>query len=461
MARVALINLASLPTTDSNPVFPVGLRCVADALDRAGHETRLVDFVEDPKAYEDLGWAAEPWDIVGFSIRNIDPIDLAARSFVDDYENFVARVRQAIPQPLPLPLLVGGGSGFSLFAAVLVERLGLDVGVIGAGEQAMLDLAADPEPYRGRRCTVEGRKYEAFTVAPLRHPAGLLAAYKRDGNAMLGVESRRKTCSQACVYCSYAYISGHNDGDTKPLDLLVDELRHVYEAGIRRVFFTDSVFNSDLCHAKAVTRAISESGLADLRWSAFFTPTPFDDELGDLLSRGGVEQVIASPDSFDPGMMRRLGKRFDILQIDRFIAHCRQHRLNMAMTLTFGGPGETRETVRATARYANANLDDHEMFFNVGFRILPATGLARQLKIQPADLLSPVFYPVDPDLFSWILSDVDSRFFSTLDLLMMMRWRRAASQRRHLFPASDADGRRYEGALRREHRTGEQCWTTS
>lgn len=78
MTRVALVNLASLPMPGNEPIFPIGLRCVQDALHLAGHETRLIDFVEDPGALADLGWAAESWDVIGFTIRNIDPIDLAA-----------------------------------------------------------------------------------------------------------------------------------------------------------------------------------------------------------------------------------------------------------------------------------------------------------------------------------------------------------------------------------------------
>ena len=76
MARVALVNLASLPMPGNDPIFPIGLRTVQDALERHGHETALIDFLADPHMYEDLAWVSEGWDAIGFAIRNIDPIIL-------------------------------------------------------------------------------------------------------------------------------------------------------------------------------------------------------------------------------------------------------------------------------------------------------------------------------------------------------------------------------------------------
>ncbi|MFJ1459054.1 B12-binding domain-containing radical SAM protein [Nocardia sp. N2S4-5] len=424
MARVALVNLASLPMPGNEPIFPIGLRCIQNALDRAGHTTRLIDFVEDPDASADLSWASEPWDVVGFTIRNIDPIDLACGGHVEHYARFVHRVCDATGDRTPL--LVGGGPGYSLFADELLRRLGFDAGVVGPGEQVMLDIVADPERYRGKRKNIPGRRYDGFTTELLRHPAALMAAYAATDDPMIGVETRRKTCYQGCVYCPYAYISGDNAGDLKPVDLIAAELQEIYDSGIRRVFFTDGIFNAEIRYAKEVARTIADLRLPGLRWSAYFTPKPFDDEFAQILASSGVDYIVISPDSLDDRMMKTLGKSFDIRHVDRCIDRCRRHGLDLRVNIVFGGPGENVDSVRASAEYANRKLRTGELIMHVGYRVLPETALARQLAMTEDDLLDPTFYPFDENLFSWVVEFLDKRFIPTGVLLNLMAGKTAS-----------------------------------
>lgn len=435
MGRVALVNLASLPMPGNEPIFPIGLRCIQDALDRADHETCLIDFIENPGSLEDLAWAAEPWDAIGFTIRNIDPIDLACDGHVDHYQEFIDRVRSAAGDNVPL--LVGGGPGYSLFADALLKRLGFDVGVVGPGEKVMLEIVADPDRWRGSGKNLTGERYVGFLQNALRHPQSLMASYARLEGAMIGVETRRKTCYQGCVYCPYAYIDGDNEGDLKPVELIAAELREIHKAGIRRVFFTDSIFNSELRYAKKVVRAITALDLPDLTWSGYFTPKPFDDEFAALLRPSNVEHVVVSPDSLDDRMMRVLGKSFDTRHVTRFIERCRRHDLGIRVNIVFGGPGEDRESVRTSAEYVNARVAADELVMSVGYRILPKTALARQVSLHDDDLLSPTFYPLHQDLFSWVISDFDSRFITMRALLNLMAGR-ASSRRMTKIPLQPA-----------------------
>ncbi|MEW1861832.1 MULTISPECIES: radical SAM protein [unclassified Streptomyces] len=418
MARIALVNLASMPMPGNEPIFPIGARCLQSALELAGHETLLVDFVETPRAFDDLSWASQHWDVIGFSIRNIDPIDLAREGFVRYYQQFIQRVREAVGSAAPV--MVAGGPGYSLFGSALLKRLGLDVGVVGPGETAMLDIATDPEKYRGSGRNLTGGRYEGFLTDRLDHPAALLQAYAGSSTAMIGIETKRKTCYQECVYCPYAHISGDNLGDLKPISLIEHEIRGIYEAGVRRIFFTDAIFNSEIRFAKQVVALLADLKLPGLTWTGYFAPRPFDDEFAELVAASNVESVLISPDSLDVAMMGRLGKRFDTRHVTRFIERCRAHDLKTRVNLVFGGPGETEETVRASAEYVNAHLRTGEPVLNIGFRVLPATALARQVGIPDDDLVEPTFYPLDPDLFGWVIKYFDGQFLPNERLLHIM-----------------------------------------
>ena len=92
----------------------------------------------------------------------------------------------------------------------------------------------------------------------------------------------------------------------------------------------------------------------------------------------------------------------------------------MRVCLVFGGPGESEETVRASAEYVNSHLRPEDLVLNVGFRVLPATALARQLGIPDDRLVEPTFYPLDPDLISWVVRHFEGRFLPQNRLLNLM-----------------------------------------
>ncbi|MGQ4487589.1 radical SAM protein [Streptomyces sp. SAS_281] len=440
MARVALVNLASLPMPGNEPIFPIGLRCVQDALDRAGHQTRLIDFVQDPGSVDDFAWVAEPWDAIGFTIRNIDPIDISCDGHVEYYMQFLNKVRTTLDACGRSPLLVGGGPGYTLFADQLRARLGFDVGVIGPGEQAMLDILDAPENYRRLGKNITGRRYDGFLTDTLQHPGSLMEVYTQFEGAMIGVETRRKTCYQGCVYCPYAYLNGDNSGDLKPLDLIASELRAIHAAGIRRVFFTDGIFNSELRYAKEVVALITDLGLPGLTWSAYFTPKPFDDEFAALLAGSGVEFIVISPDSLDNRVMKLLGKTFDTRHVDRCLERCRRHGIPARVNVVFGGPGEDEESVRNSIQYINSNLEDGELVMHVGYRVLPQTGMARQLGMPDDDLLAPTFYPFHADTFSWIIRDLESRFMPPSVLFNFMAARNSSKRIAKVPLPADSNG---------------------
>lgn len=423
MTRVALVNLASLPMPANDPIYPVGLNLIRNSLERAGHDVTLIDFVENEEWCRNLGWAAEPWDVLAFSIRNIDPIDLAAESHVPHYVDFVGRLLEAVgPQR---PVIAAGGAGYSLFADALVSLLPIDVGIVGPGEEVFLGVAADPERYRGLRHNITGVQIPQFCRAAHDGPTPLLRAYAGRPAASIGIETRRATCYQKCVYCPYAHISGRSALVAKSGELLRTELEAAYEAGFRHVFFTDGVFNAELRLAKRIVADIARWRPADLHWSAYFAPHPFDAELAELLAAGGLDQLVLSPDSLDDEMMGRLGKRFRTHQLTRALDLAREHALRPQVVLMLGGPGEDRETVRRSAAYANLHLGPRELQINIGVRVLPHTPLATALGLTHAEMLSPVFHPFDEEIFDWVLRDFDGRFFELSDYLRFMAWKGA------------------------------------
>jgi hypothetical protein len=434
MARIALVNLASLRMPGNQPIFPLGIERIRQVLESEGHEVAIVDFCERPERQTDHSWIHEGWDVVGLTIRNIDPIDIACESHVPHYVQYTRDLQDAAGDAGIL--WIGGGSGFSLFAGELTESMRLAVGVVGPGETLMSRICADPAAYAGAAPQVlTGLPDPEFATRVMRYSPELMAVYtERDQQAMVGVETRRKSCYQGCTYCPYAHITQEDRGSCRSIPALLDEIRGIHDAGFRRIFFTDGIFNAELRFAKEVVAAVKSEALPGLRWSAYFTPKPFDDEFAVLLAGSGVDTVIVSPDSLDPGMMNEIGKSFDVRHVRRFLESCRTHGLHPRVSVVIGGPYESQATVANTMAFVNEHLRDDELALNVGYRVLPETAMGRQTGATTTELLEPTFMDMDPQVFKWIFDSLDSRFLTTDLMLNIAAARHGLKKRRTVKP---------------------------
>ena len=381
---------------------------MATALEDAGHTVEIVDFVAGPARLTDLSWMDAPCDVVGFAVRDIDPIDIARFSFVPAYAEFAARIRRRAAAAGYRPTFIGGGTGFTLFPEALGARLGIDLVVTGEGEQAMIELCG-AAPTNGATVSIADPE---FADRVIRHPDVLVRAYLAADYLEIGVETRRRKCIKKCQYCPYAYLSGDALGDFKAVDALGSTIRQLYNQGVRHLFFTDAVFNNELAAAKDVCRLLQRLALPDLMWSAYFVPSGFDEELAKLAQATGNSRIIFSPDSFDPRMLRASGKLFGMEHIERARRICDANGVSDAWMLLFGSAMEDRETIVRSAAYANEHFADEEIDIHFGLRLLPGSPLVRRLGVTSEKLLDPVFYPMDDRVFDWVLSNFDDRFFA-------------------------------------------------
>ena len=129
------------------PIAPLGLDYVAGAARRAGIDTEVLDLclAEDPhRAIADRLAATQP-ELLGLSFRNTDDCFWPSGAcFVPELQATFSEIRRQTDAPIVL-----GGVGFSIFASPLVERLGVNFGIHGDGEQAIVQLVAE---LRGSRC---------------------------------------------------------------------------------------------------------------------------------------------------------------------------------------------------------------------------------------------------------------------------------------------------------------------
>ena len=142
-------------------------------------------------------------------------------------------------------------------------------------------------------------------------------------------------------------------------------------------------------------------------------PASFDHELLTSMERAGFVGIGLTVESASDPVLRGLKKGFFAREVHAAADVVRRHHLPCLWIFMLGGPGETRETVRETLRFAETAIRPQDTaLFNVGVRIYPGTELediARReglLAVPPAEMLKPVFY-VSPEVDAdWMMHEV-------------------------------------------------------
>jgi radical SAM superfamily enzyme YgiQ (UPF0313 family) len=315
-----------------------------------------------------------------------------------------------------------------------------DYGVAGEGEESFARLAkallkgsgVNSVPnllyWEGNELRRNPAKYAALDDLPRTRSFLDNALYFRKGG-QAGIETKRG-CDMSCVYCADPLSKGRPVRLRSP-KRVVDELKALLTQGIDHMHTCDCEFNVPGDHAKDICRAIIESGIANqLRWYAYCSIMPFDEEMADLFKRAGCAGVDFGADSGDDAILKRLGRTFRSEDLVRTAGLCHKHGIAFMYDLLIGSPGETRKTVRKTIDLMR-RIDADCVGLSMGVRIYDGTATAEWVRSQGdiasnpdiygakqdnPDFLRPVFY-VAPDLGVEMVNIVsemvgdDRRFF--------------------------------------------------
>ena len=120
------------------PIGPIGLDYVATSAVKTGLDVEIVDLclADDPQKILEDHFANNNPQLVGLSFRNTDDCFWpGARWFIPDFAEIVNKIRNLTDAPI-----VVGGVGFSIFAQRVIEYTGVDFGIRGDGEKAIISL---------------------------------------------------------------------------------------------------------------------------------------------------------------------------------------------------------------------------------------------------------------------------------------------------------------------------------
>jgi radical SAM superfamily enzyme YgiQ (UPF0313 family) len=381
--RVLLVSANQERSPD--PVAPLGMCYVATAAAQAGHDVQALDlcFAVDVEGEVADVIAAHRPEAIGLSLRNVDNCAWPDTvSYLPHYARVVAACRATSSAPIIL-----GGSAFTTMPGHYLPALGVPYGVVGEGEVAFpallarLVAGADARGLPG--VAVCDLATGAVDVAP---PAWLPAVdrvradrrwiandvYFRQGG-MANLQTKRG-CHYKCTYCAYPVIEGRGMRTRDPAGIAAEVQTLLDNHGIGQFFVVDSVFNAPRGYAERVCTALRPLG-RHIRWSCFVTPGNFTAELLDLMIAAGCQSIDFGTDAAAGPTLRAFRKSFDVDDIRRASALCRERGVPFCHSLLFGGEGETWDTVGQTIAVMD-ECGPTAVTAMCGVRVYPETPLA-------------------------------------------------------------------------------------
>ena len=378
------------PNQMKPPVAPIALDYLASALKASGHRVDLLDlcFSNDILADIHRYFASNSASIVAITLRNTDDTTFATRDF---FLPKIKGITECIRECTDAPIVIGG-SGFSVAAKAVLEFCGLDLGIWGEGEYALplfVNRLLNDEDYRN----VPGLVYRGKNGFH-RNPATYIDLEKmptprRDmidneryyaEGGMGGVETKRG-CPRKCIYCADPLGKGSKLRMRSPSSV-AEEIETLLANGIEHIHICDSEFNYPYEHARSVCREIINRGLGSrVRWYAYCSPAPFDEELAYLFLQAGCAGVNFGVDSANDRILHTLGRDFTSEDVARTAEICHRSGLVFMYDLLLGGPGETQDSLRETLE-SMKQLAPSRVGASLGVRIYPKTALAKLVLSQ-------------------------------------------------------------------------------
>jgi radical SAM superfamily enzyme YgiQ (UPF0313 family) len=379
--NVLIISANTFPFSPSGPAY------VAGAARDAGHTVDMFDclFAEDPIPELENHITRFNPDVIGISIRTVagkivdenaefwtTPFD--ARILVKEIVDCIQQISQAH--------IVLGGPGFNYYGREWLEYLDLEYGLRGEAEFSFpfylerLEEGGDIHSIPGSVFQKDGRTVKVPRELIEHLDATALPAYDlfdldkyAEQNISAGIFTKRG-CAFRCTFCPYSSLEGTHYRLKTP-ERVVDEIEHIQQAKNPIVFqFCDNSFNVPKKHAEAICQEIVERNL-DIQWNTIsLKPLGISDDLCKLFKNSGCTSLGLSIESASETMLKKMHRGYTVEQVKEALTCLSRSEIPFGISLMFGAPGETPETIAETFQVIDRFLPpDSGMFVTIGLNL--------------------------------------------------------------------------------------------
>ncbi|MDP8225227.1 MAG: radical SAM protein [Candidatus Lernaella stagnicola] len=372
---VTLVNPPRLRQVTKRPSYTaephLGLAYIAAFLRRAGFDVRFIDGdVEELSAVETATRA-----LVG------DPLYIgftAPTALVKSAAKVAEEVKRRSPHT---PLVLGGYHATVLPEDSLREFSAFDAVAIGEGEFTAVELAEqlrdggglagvdgmawreDGEIRRGEPRAVcmdlDSFPLPAWDLFPLQ---AYQAHYSTDRSIIELPVNTGRGCPGRCKFC--ARVSGRRVRRRSAASILAEVHENVRRYGARAIVFMDESFAHERLLVHEVCRGLIDTGLhRRIYWLCQTRIDSVDRETLRLMAKSGCRHISFGVESGSEEILTSVHKGIGKDIIRRAVSEAQAAHILVDNFFIIGLPGETRETIRETIRFAVELNSDFANFF--------------------------------------------------------------------------------------------------
>src|SRR5438477_3180645 len=181
-------------------------------------------------------------------------------------------------------------------------------------------------------------------------------------------------CKSRCTFCLWPQTVGGHRYRTRSVGHVVEEIRWAQKAfpQVKEFFFDDDTFTDDLPRAEAIARELGKLGVT---WSCNAKANVPRDTLK-VLRDNGLRLLLVGYETGNQQILNNIkkGMRVDIAR--RFTRDCHELGITIHGTFILGLPGETKETIQETIKFAT-EINPHTIQVSLAAPY-PGTFLHRQ-----------------------------------------------------------------------------------
>jgi len=392
-----------------NIIPPLGLAYLAAVLVRAGFKVGITDYSVEKYSDQDI------IKIIKKDKPQIVGISAATPTFIS-----ASKIAQIIRDNFHQIVLVIGGAHISAMAYRGMAESCFDIGLIGEGEETFLELAKSVQEKglaglevingiifrRGKEFVLNpGREFikeldalpypARHLLAPLNRYKPTPASYKK---LPLGIIMTSRGCPNQCTFCDRS-VFGNLYRQRSAENVLGEIEEVIYKYGAREIRFFDDCFTLDKERTYAICQGIRKFKIP---WTCLTTVTSINKGFLKEMKSSGCWQVLYGLESADPQILESLKKGNTLEQNIKAVKLAKEAGLSVRADFIVGTPGETKESLEKTLKFA-IDMDLDYAHFNK-FVPYPGTSLYKRLTesgynfnfsegASITDHLRPLYFP--------------------------------------------------------------------
>ncbi|MBN1689412.1 MAG: radical SAM protein [Dehalococcoidia bacterium] len=209
-------------------------------------------------------------------------------------------------------------------------------------------------------------------------------------------------CPYSCIFCLGRKMVGSKIRRRKPA-LVLYEIEEILGYGFERINIADDLYTTDRERVKEICSGIRRRSL-NFKWSAFARVDTVSQEVLDLMAEVGCDWVSFGVESGNAEMLKRIKKGIKLEHAVEAVEMCRSAGIMAHESFIIGLPGETKETLEETDRYARSTKAVYSYHYLAPF---PGTTVRETIQDYDLEILTD----------SWALHDVNDAIVKTSSLL--------------------------------------------